>query len=171
MYPVRLGFDGAIKRMRKLIRNGHSAEALLASVFCVEKTLRRTLRQLVVSAGFTSKQAETLCSTVRGFDAIKKNWRVFDPHGRTLPSFVTSTQWQDIKTGVEMRNKLAHGERVYELAACKKQATAVLDAFSALRTAFQSTYGFDGWERIAVRRKSRLHANPKVNMGNAEPEN
>jgi hypothetical protein len=171
MYPIHLGFDDAIERIQELRRNGHSAEALLSSVFSTEKTLRRTLRQLVVSAGFTSKQSQALCSTIRGFGAIKKNWPVFDPNGRNLPSLLPSDEWKNITVAVEMRNKLVHGTRVYDSAICDQQSEAMIRALSALRHSFQDVYGFDGWERLAVRRKPRIHLDPKVKIQKAEPEN
>jgi hypothetical protein len=37
MYPVRLGYDTAVTRIRRLMRNDHHAEALITSVFTVEK--------------------------------------------------------------------------------------------------------------------------------------
>ena len=44
MYPVSLGLDEALKRIDKLLTNGHSAEALLTAVFTLEKTMRRSLQ-------------------------------------------------------------------------------------------------------------------------------
>lgn len=163
MYPVKLGYDEAIKRIRTLIQSGHHAEALLTSIFTVEKTLRRMLKQLMVSAGFRSTDANTLCESLRGIEAIKANWPVFDPSHRSLPSMIPNKQWARIAEGIKMRNKLVHGARVFDLAKCKDQAEAVLDGLDALRTEFKNTYGYDGWDRVAVRRKSQLHTDPKVN--------
>ncbi len=42
MYPVKLGYKDAVKRVRTLIENGHDAEALLTAMFTAEKTLYRT---------------------------------------------------------------------------------------------------------------------------------
>ncbi len=60
MYSVTLGFDSAIDRIQSLPDSGFSSEALVTSVFTAEKTLRRTLRQLMVSSGFISTQAVSL---------------------------------------------------------------------------------------------------------------
>lgn len=60
MYPVSIGYAGAIQRINELLRNGHDAEALVTTAFTIEKTLRRTLRQLVVSAGFRSTDADKI---------------------------------------------------------------------------------------------------------------
>lgn len=43
MYPVSIGYAGAIQRINDLMSNGHHAEALVTTAFTVEKTLRRTL--------------------------------------------------------------------------------------------------------------------------------
>jgi hypothetical protein len=47
MYPVTIGYAGAVQRINDLISNGHNAEALVTTAFTVEKTIRRTLRQLL----------------------------------------------------------------------------------------------------------------------------
>ena len=67
MYPVRLGFGTAKKRIVTLVENGHHAEALLTSVFTFEKIIHRTLKQLIVSSGFRSKDAKILLSQIQGF--------------------------------------------------------------------------------------------------------
>ena len=55
MYPVKLGFVEVDKRLNSLIDNNHHGEALLASVFAMEKTIRRTLRFCALNRGFYSK--------------------------------------------------------------------------------------------------------------------
>ena len=54
MYPVSLGVNEARSRIEGLLKNGHHAEALLTSVFTVEKTLKRTLKYIMIRRGFTS---------------------------------------------------------------------------------------------------------------------
>jgi hypothetical protein len=44
MYSVRLGFRTALKRIGALKRNKYNAEALVTSVFTLEKLMRRSLR-------------------------------------------------------------------------------------------------------------------------------
>ena len=47
MYPVKQGYiDDVDNRLNALINNSHHSEALLASVFVMEKTIRRALRFL-----------------------------------------------------------------------------------------------------------------------------
>jgi hypothetical protein len=60
MYPVKLGYNTAKKRIDELTQNGHHSESLVTSVFTAEKTIRRTLRQLIVSAGFKSTIANKI---------------------------------------------------------------------------------------------------------------
>lgn len=62
----------------------------------------------------------------------------------------------------KMRNKLVHGERVYNLIECRTQATDALSALSRLRDALDAEYGYSGWERSKVRRTSHLHKDPKI---------
>lgn len=90
MYPVRLGYDSAVKRIRKLMKNDHHPEALVTSMFTVEKTLRRTLRQIVVSAGFASKYADKIVGNLRGLDALKKAWEIYEPSNVQLSSIIPS---------------------------------------------------------------------------------
>jgi len=103
MYSVRLGFDSAKKRIKKLITNGHHAEALLTSVFTFEKTIHRTLKQLIVSAGFKNKDAKKLLKQIQGFKKQKEIWSCFDPNGKNLPEIIGNKHWQHINKAVEMR--------------------------------------------------------------------
>jgi len=162
MYPVSLGYGEAVKRIRALLKNGHSSEALLTCVFTIEKTAYRTLRMLVVSAGFPSVQADILMKSFRGFENIKGVWQCFDPAHEGLAEFIPATTLLTIKKGQEMRNKLVHGSRVYPLSECSAVAKDLLTELSVVRGAFESRYGYDGWTKMKVRKKSRLHADPRV---------
>ena len=117
MYPISLGFDEAQHRIHLLLANGHHAEALVTSVFSREKLMRRSLRYFAIARGFTSKQAELLFSR-KSFHDLKVIWPCFEIQHRTLPDLLTEKKWQHIPPAVTMRNKLAHGERVYKLAEC-----------------------------------------------------
>jgi len=162
MYPVRLGFSVAISRINSLLKNGHDAEALVTAVFTVEKTLRRTLRQLVVSAGFISRMADKISGSLRGLDSVKNAWEIYDPRHRKLTELVPARDWSVIKEAAEMRNKLVHGERVYALASCRKTAKDVLAVLANLKTILETEYGYSGWVRGRFRRTSHLHKDPKV---------
>lgn len=159
MYPVSLGYGIAKQRIGDLMKNGHHAEALVTTTFTVEKTLRRTLRHVVVSCGFQSTIAAKIVDGLRGLDAIKRAWELYDPRHRALPAIV-GNDWITIKETVEMRNKLVHGERVYDLAHCRQQATVAMAALDRLKTTLDAEYGYSGWERLRVRRASRLHIDP-----------
>ncbi|MEE4384617.1 MAG: hypothetical protein V2J02_21690 [Pseudomonadales bacterium] len=136
----------------------------MTGVFTVERTLRRTLRQLVVSAGFASKYADKIVGGLRGLDAVKNSWEIYDPQHKPLTEIVAIADWSTFKSAAEKRNKMIHGERVYELETCKREAEAVLDALGRLKAGFDARYGYSGWERFAARQKSRLHVDPKVHV-------
>lgn len=155
MYPVRLGYDTAVNRIQSLSNNGHHAEALLTSVFTVEKTLKRTLKALLVFRGFPSKHAEKIVGRYT-FNQIKNAWECFDIGHRTLHEIIGNDKWQYLPKAVEMRNKLVHGQRVYNLEKCKARTEKVLEALKKMQEVFSDEYNYDGWNRIPVRRKSEL---------------
>jgi hypothetical protein len=164
MYPVKLGFNAAVKRVNSLIANGHQAEALLTSVFTCEKTCFRTLRQLVVSSGFASVQADKLMKKFRGFENIKDVWECFDPKHEKLSMFIPKKSLDKIKAAQEMRNDLVHGKRVYGLAVCEAMARDVLLELEVVRKAFENRYGYDGWSTVKSRKRSKLHTDPRVTI-------
>jgi len=71
------------------MKNGYHPEVLVTSMFTVEKTLRRTLRQIVVSAGFVSKNANKVVSYLRGLHALKGARDIYTPNNKKL-SEITS---------------------------------------------------------------------------------
>lgn len=164
MYPVKLGYVEAVKRVNKLLTNGHDAEALLTAMFTVEKTLYRTLRQLVVSAGFPSAQADLLMGRFKGIENIKQVWPCFDPKHEALSKFVAQASLKSIADAQTMRNKLVHGSAVYSSAQCRTVANDVLVALNDLRTTLQQRYGCDGWSVMKRRVKSKLHSDPRVTI-------
>ncbi len=84
MYPVTLGYEAAMARINTLLSSGHETEALVTVVFTTEKTLRRTLRQIIVSAGFMSRIGDKIVGGLRGLEAIKTGWELYDPQHRKL---------------------------------------------------------------------------------------
>lgn len=168
MYPVSLGFQEAERRIRALLANGHNAEALITSVFTFEKTLRRALRFCAVSRGFTSKQAEVLFDNM-GFKDLKEVWPCFEKENRSLPDFVGNAKWQHVQPAITMRNKLAHGERVYKLIDCQLAAERVLDALNEFRAKLSAEFQFDGWSRLPVRRKASLQWHTLVTSPSCGP--
>ena len=155
MYPVSLGFVEAERRIRELIKNGHHAEALITSVFSFEKTLKRALRCCAIRRGFTSKQADTLFKN-KGFNDLKEIWTCYSPDYRPLHEFIDPVKWQHVPPAVTMRNKLAHGERVYKLTDCEISANQVLDALIDFRNKLLTEIKFDGWARVPTRRNPAL---------------
>ena len=144
--------------------NGHHPEALVTSMFTVEKTLRRTLRQIVVSAGFASKQADKLVGNLKGLDALKNSWELYEPNNKKLTEIIPPEDWKQFKEAATMRNKMIHGERVYELETCEKEAIKVLTALDKLKITFDTLYGYSGWETFSKRIKTQLHSDPKVKI-------
>lgn len=162
MYPVKLGYAGAKQRINDLLANGHDAEALVTSAFTVEKTLRRTLRQIIVSAGFKSKVADKIVSGHGGLKKLKEAWELYDPKHRPLSSIMTAADWNTFQTTATMRNKMVHGERVYALAECRRQANDTLAALDQTKAALDAEYGYSGWATHKSRKTSHLHKDPKV---------
>jgi hypothetical protein len=112
MYPIKLGFDEALNRIDALLKNEHNAEALVTSVFTLEKLMRRCLRVAILARGFTSKHADDLLDR-KGFYDLKDLWEVFDVDHRELHSIIGNANWQYVPEAVTMRNKLVHGQQVY----------------------------------------------------------
>jgi hypothetical protein len=148
MYPVKLGYKEAVKRVRTLIKNGHDAEALLTAMFTAEKTLYRTLKQLVLSSGFPSTQADVLMGKFKGIENIKSVWSCFDPKHEKLSDFTNQGTLKSIADAQRMRNKLVHGITVYSQDDCQAAANDVLTALDDLRKTLNHRYGFDGWSVI-----------------------
>lgn len=164
MYPVKLGYAEAVLRVKALIQNGHHSEALLTAMFTTEKTLYRTLRQLVISTGFPSKQADILMGKFKGIENIKSVWACFDTRHEKLSDFVAQGTLKAIADAQTMRNQLVHGIAVYSPADCHRAAIDVLAALDGLRGALDKRYGFDGWSTVKRRIKSTLHVDPRVKI-------
>lgn len=162
MYPVTLGYDEAKKRIESLLRDGYCSEALVTAVFTVEKMLRRTLRQMIVSAGFTSKAAEHLIYSAKGLKSLKEQWFIYEPNHKSLVEILGNEEWQQISSLARMRNKLIHGVRVYETEYCKEQAEKILFVLDSIKQKLEDNYGYSGWDRLSVRKKSKLHLDPKI---------
>lgn len=118
MYPISLGINEAIKRIKALLKNGHHAEALVTSVFTFEKMMRRTMKALLLRRGFSEKQAERLIDR-KGFADLRDIWDLFEKEHRTLPILVGAANWQFVPPAVDMRNKLVHGIKVLILTSAK----------------------------------------------------
>lgn len=155
MYSVRLGCDEALSRIKKLQKNDHHAEALITSVFTLEKIIKRSLLYFVIARDFTSKHADLLLDE-KGFDQLKTLWPCFEYHHRTLAESVGNNEWQHVPTAVTMRNKLAHGERVYDLAECREYTNRVMAALKALRVNLKNELGIDAWSPLRRRIKPQL---------------
>ncbi len=167
MYPIRLGFDEASARVEQLKKNGHHAEALITSVFTFEKTLRRSLRFCAISRGFTSKHCDKLFENM-GFQKMKEVWPCFEKDHKKLHDFIGHS-WQHVQTAVTMRNKLVHGERVYNLSECREYSSHVMAAVIDFRKATIREYGFDSWTRMPSKRIPSLNWSEKLTPSSRSP--
>lgn len=162
MYPVSIGFGGAVQRINALVTNGHDAESLVTAAFTVEKTLRRTLRQIILSAGFPSSISDKIVRSLGGLEKLRSSWEIYDPRHRKLAQLITKADWDIFTRAAQMRNELVHGVRVYDLVECRAQTAAVLAALHRLKALLDQEYGYSGWERARIRKKSTLHSSPLV---------
>jgi hypothetical protein len=160
MYSADDGYDAAEQRIKRLLAGNFNSEALVTAVFTAEKTLRRTLRELIVRAGFISSHADQLLRAKNGIQAIKEHWMFFDPDHRALTALLPPVHWQAIQDAATMRNKMVHGERVYTTKQCIDCANAVLKAIKDMMTVFDREYSYSGWTKHRKRTKSGLHLVP-----------
>ena len=160
MYSVNDGYEIAERRIRRLLHEGFNSEALVTAVFTVEKTLRRTLKELIVRAGFISSHAKKLSRGMRGLGTVKENWAFYDPQHRSLTELLPPIHWQTVQTAVQMRNDMVHGERVYKTQQCIDSAEAVLVAIKEFMRTFDREYNYSGWTKHRTRTKSGLHLVP-----------
>lgn len=155
MYPVSLGFEEAVRRIEKLLKNGHAAEALVTSVFTLEKTVRRSLKLAILARGFSLKQSDRLVEG-KGFKELREYWDIFEKNHRPLPEFIGNVDWQFVPEVVTMRNKLVHGQKVYKLSECEIYTKHILNALKRLHANVKKEYGKDPWVRISGRIKPKL---------------
>lgn len=164
MYPVRLGYNTAKKRIGNLTKNGHHSESLVTSVFTAEKTIRRTLKQLIISAGFKSTIAFKIIKRLNGIHQLIDAWEIYDPKHRKLSDIVGTNNIKTIKEAAQKRNKLIHGEQVFKLDLCKDETKKVLDTLDKIKNKFDQEYNYSGWTNISARKVSKLHVDPKVKI-------
>lgn len=164
MYSVRLGYNKALERIDELVKNGHHSESFVTTVFTIEKTLRRTFRQLVVSSGFKSTIADKIVKQSNGLNRLIQNWEFYDPNHKKFSSIIASREIKTIREAASMRNKLIHGERVYNLEIYKKETQKVLKSLEKIKNCFENEYGYSGWKTAKGRKKSKLHYEPKVTI-------
>jgi hypothetical protein len=131
-------------------------------VFTAEKTIRRTLRQLIVSSGFKSIIASKVIGRFNGVYQLVDAWELYDPQHRKLTDVVSANDIKIIKEAAQKRNKLIHGEQVFKLDLCKEETKKVIEALDNIKRQFDTEYGYSGWTNIAVRKVSSLHIDPKV---------
>lgn len=155
MYPISLGLDAAILRIKKLNENGHHAEALLTSVFTYEKTLKRSVRIAIFARGFSSRQADLLMKK-GGLQSLIELWPIFDIEHMPFEQVIGQASYQLLKRASKMRNNLVHGSSVFKLDACKDLSLILLDQIRILQGLVLSRYGRDPWSKIQGKRTASL---------------
>jgi len=162
MYPLRMPYRKVRSRLKNLVKDGYASEALVTSVFTAERLLRRTLVQLVVSAGFTSNDAFRIVQKMNGLMAVKKAWSLYDPKRRALVQVIGNHTWQQLQEAAKIRNDMVHGMRTHSQGTCKRRARELIDAIDTMKEQLKAAYEFDGWGMHRKRPVSALHADPKV---------
>lgn len=162
MYPLRMPYRKVRSRLKNLVKDGYCSEALVSAVFTTERLLRRTLVQLVVSAGFTSKDAFKIVQRLSGLAALKEAWNIYDPKGRTLVQIIGNPTWQLVREAAKIRNDMVHGMRTHSQGTCKRMARQLIETIDIMKDKLKSAYDFDGWGMHRKRRNSALHSDPKV---------
>jgi len=163
MYQINAGLLSAKAKINQLTSHGHHAESMIVMVFIVEKTIRRTLIQIVISAGFKSKNAKQIVKKIN-FSSINDYWMFFDPFEKPLKDVISSLDYNAIKKAAEMRNRVVHGQHVYSNEIYQTKTQELLQIIDRISAAFQLRYGFDGWSKLSVRKKSRLHIDPRITI-------
>ncbi|GIV39730.1 MAG: hypothetical protein KatS3mg033_1530 [Thermonema sp.] len=162
MYPIHFGPEKTARRIRRLMENDFHAEAFIASIFLIERLLRRTLRQLIISAGFKSKIADKLIRRASGLNGIQEAWEIYDPQHRKLKDILGNEAVKTINEAGEKRNQLVHGQRVFKPGDYETEVNKLLDVLQVITDTFEKHYGYNGWEKARRRNKSVLHTDPKV---------
>ena len=108
MYEITKGAINAHRRMQLLQEQGYYQEALIVGVSLIEKTFRRTLKQLMISKGFTNATTHILAREFRGMEGVARVWKCFDTNQLTLLEIIHNETWRDIKKISTVRNKLLH---------------------------------------------------------------
>ena len=114
-------------------------------------------KSIIEIRSFRSKDAKIFLKNTQGFDKQNNVWSCFDPQNRNFPSLLKNTHWQHFNKAKKMRNNLVHGARAYNLDECKDMALKIVDLIRHTVEKLDSEYGYNGWDRVAVRVKSKLH--------------
>lgn len=164
MYPITIGFDGAIERVEQLITNKHSAEALLTAVFTLEKLMKRSMRVAILARGFTWTHTDRILER-KGFQDLKLLWDIYDAEHRELHNVIGNKHWQHIPEALKMRNAIVHGNQTYPLSKCEIFASRVVAAAKSLHRNVLDAYGADPWKELIKPSKSALKWRRVFNVG------
>jgi hypothetical protein len=164
MYSIKWGYTKARSRLDEIAVWALPSERFLLAMFMIEKLLRRTLVQIVISAGFATDEAFRIVGGLRGVETLKEHWKRYDPRSRTLVDVIGNDSWQVVHRSARKRNELVHGSGHEAELSYKRQLPKLLAALDEVQKALQATYGYSGWDRMKTRDTSALHRDPKVTV-------
>ena len=164
MYSIKSEYTTVRRRLDEIEQWALPSERFVFSVFLMEKLLRRTLVQLVVSAGFTTEEAFRIVKEMSGVERVGQNWRRYDPHGRTLVAVIGNATWQIVQQSATRRNELVHGSDHRSELSYKRQMRRLLQALDGIKDSLDATYGYSGWRGMQTRDATALHRDPKVRV-------
>jgi hypothetical protein len=147
MWVQTLGLDEAMKRIKALLENGHSAEAMVTSIFTLEKLIKRATRRVIRQSGKSVEESKRLVDKP-GFDELCKLWAKYDPDGEGPEALISAADWKKALETKQMRNDPVHGRKVFGLKNCKDRSRHILKVLKKLRDEYTDLYGSDPWKRL-----------------------
>jgi hypothetical protein len=162
MYPIKRTFKWVRNRLVSNQSNLLPSESFVLTMFLVEKIIRRVFLQLIISAGYPTENAKEIVNNIRGLDALKNSWKLYDPQFRSLTDILPAATWQIIQESATLRNKLIHGAEHQSQKVYRQKGEELFDALGGIRTAFDNAYSYSGWKGLKLRTSTTLHTDPKV---------
>ena len=101
---------------------------------------------------------------LKGLDAIKEAWELYEPNNKKLTEILSPTDWKTIKDGSLMRNLMIHGVEVFALNKCENKTNEILAALDNIKSQLDLIYNYSGWTPHKKRIRNRLHFDPKVRI-------
>jgi len=148
MYPLKWRYKRVRGRLDEISQWATAGEAYVLTVFLTEKTIRRTLVQLVIWKGNTPANAFKTVEDLRGIWAVKKAWKKYDPKARSLKDIIGNKNWGVVKAAAEYRNALVHGSEHQAQKVYSRHRRKLLAALDDIKKRFAAEYGYTGWKNV-----------------------
>ena len=148
MYPLKWTYKRARGRLDDIGEWATAGEAYVLTVFLVEKTIRRTLVQLVLWNGAVPADAFATVELLKGIWKVKKAWQHYDPNNRSLEENVGNTNWDVVAAGAKYRNALVHGRKHQAQKVYSRHRKKLLTALDDITSRFSTEYGYSGWKKM-----------------------